>query len=336
MMPGFEKRLAQAWPVSSWGRVPVVVAVSGGADSVALLRGLVLLAEADRSRLIAAHFDHRLRPDSRNDADFVADLCRKLQLRCELGVASPDLAAGQPRVSEQAARDARYKFLKKVTRGVGARYVVTAHTADDQTETILHRIVRGTGIRGLAGIPASRELVAGISLVRPLLEFRRTEIVEYLNELRQPFCEDPTNLDERFTRNRIRNALLPTLRNEYNPHVDDSLRRLGMLAEEMSSYVECAAGEQLARCAHFSANAVSIDLNQLAGLPPLIVRTMLRQVWRTQGWSEGEMTFERWHELEQLARQSAVVEPRLVITLPANVRIVREGTRLSIQPPGQP
>lgn len=332
----FEDRLAQAWPESDWGPVPVVVAVSGGADSVALLRGLVSLAEADRSRLIVGHFDHRLRPDSEEDAAFVRDLCGQEQVRCELGLASVDLAAESAGSVEEAARDARYEFLTGVACRVGARYVATAHTADDQVETILHRIVRGTGIRGLAGIPASRELVPGITLVRPLLDFRRTEIVDYLSGLGQPFRSDPTNSDERFTRNRIRNVLLPVLRNEYNPLVDESLRRLGMLAGELSSYVESAAGEQLARCVQFSANAVSIDLSQLAGVPPLIVRTMLRQVWRAQGWPEREMSFERWHELEELLRSRAVAGPGTVITLPANIRVESEATRLTIQKQGQP
>lgn len=335
MTPRFDERLARAWPVSSWGRVPVVVAVSGGADSVALLRGLVSLADADRSMLVVAHFDHRLRPDSQGDANFVSDLSRKLQVQLELGVASEELAAGRSGSIEDAARDSRYAFLTEIARRVGARFVATAHTADDQAETILHRIVRGTGIRGLAGIPTSRELVAGITLVRPLLEFRRTEIVEYLNELGQPFRQDATNSDERFTRNRIRNALLPALRDEYNPHVDESLRRLGALAGEMSDYVESVAGEHVARCVQFFPDGVTIELGQLAALPPLIVRTMLRQVWRTQGWSEREMTFERWHELEQFARSSAAAAGS-VITLPANIRVERVATQLAIKKQGQP
>ncbi len=332
----FEERLAQAWPGSDWGRVQVVVAVSGGADSVGLLRGLVSLAESDRSTLVVAHFDHRLRPDSEDDAAFVGDLCRHERVRYELGVASRDLAAESAGSIEEAARDARYEFLTGVARRAGARYIATAHTADDQAETILHRIVRGTGIRGLAGIPASRELVPGITLVRPLLEFRRAEIVEYLNELGQPFRSDATNLDERFTRNRIRNTLLPVLRSEYNPLVDDSLRRLGTLAEEMSGYVESAASEQLAQCVEFSTNAVSIDLNHLADVPPLIVRTMLRLVWRAQGWPERDMTFERWHELEVLAQPNALSGQETVITLPANIRVEREAARLTIQKQGQP
>ena len=109
-----------------------------------------------------------------------------------------------------------------------------------------------------------------------------------------------------------------------------------MLAEEMSSYVESAASERLARCVHFSINAVSIDLDQLAEVPPLIVRTMLRRIWRTQGWPEREMTFEKWHELEQLAGQRDVASPRTVITLPADIRAEREGMRMIIQTQGQP
>ncbi|HUG67781.1 MAG TPA: tRNA lysidine(34) synthetase TilS [Pirellulaceae bacterium] len=329
-MRRFEERLSEAWPPGAWLRVPVVVAVSGGADSVALLRGLVSLAEGSNSALVAAHFNHRLRPDSGQDADFVGKLCGRMQVRCELGVAVDELAAVAAGGIEEAARDARYEFLAKIARQVGARYVATAHTADDQTETILHRIVRGTGIRGLAGIPVSRELVPGITLIRPLLAFQRSEIVDYLGELGQPYRNDSSNSDERFTRNRIRHALLPTLRDAYNPNVDESLRRLGMLAEEISTYVEFAASELLNHCVRFSANEVSIDLNQLVDVPPLIVRTMLRQIWRTQAWPEREMTFERWHALEQLARQEVEPVTRTVLTLPGNIRVEREESRINV------
>ncbi|MEX0819472.1 MAG: ATP-binding protein, partial [Pirellulaceae bacterium] len=208
------------------------------------------------------------------------------------------------------------------------------HTADDQAETILHRIVRGTGIRGLAGIPASRELVPGVTLRRPLLNFPRSELVEYLDELGQPFRNDPTNLDQQFTRNRIRNTLLPQLRNDYNPHVDASLRRLGVLAEEMSSYVESVASEQLACCVQVSASEVSVDLDHLSNVPPIIVRTVFRLIWRIQGWPEQEMTFERWHELEQLAKRTESPGVDNVTTLPANILVERAGSRLVLKKQG--
>jgi len=336
MMCQFEERLSEAWPMSEWQRVPVVVAVSGGADSVALLRGLVSLAEQRQSTLIAAHFNHRLRSGSDQDAEFVANLSQQLHVAFELGVANRDLTAESAGSIEDAARDVRYEFLTKVARQAGARYIVTAHTADDQTETILHRIVRGTGIRGLGGIRPSRELAPGITLVRPLLSFRRSEITEYLNELGQPYRSDPSNSDERFTRNRIRNSLLPTLRSDFNPNVDESLRRLGIVAEEMNSYVESAAREQVKRCVHFSENEVSIDLNELVDVPPIVVRTMLRQIWRTQSWPEREMTFERWNELEQPLRSGAAVGPLSAFTLPGHIRVERDAERLTIKQQGQP
>ncbi|MBC8350951.1 MAG: tRNA lysidine(34) synthetase TilS [Planctomycetes bacterium] len=336
MMRRFEEQLAEAWPVSNWKRVPILVAVSGGADSVALLRGLRTLAGPAGSALVVGHFNHRLRPDSDDDVDFVRDLSETLGVPCDIGVANEELAVTAAGSLEQAARDARYEFLKAASRKVGARYIVTAHTADDQAETILHRIVRGTGIRGLAGIPACRELVPGVTLVRPLLAVRRSEIVEYLHELGQVFRTDSTNSDIRFTRNRIRETLLPSLQHDFNPHADQSLRRLGALAEEMSNYVESVASEQLVRCVQFSADGALIDLNQLSDAPSLIFRTVLRQVWRTQGWPEREMTFERWHELEQLAQQSTVPTTSIVLTLPGNIRVERDGARLGIQKKGQP
>lgn len=336
MTRGFKERLDQAWPACTWKSVPVVVAVSGGADSVALLRALVALASQAESTLVAAHFNHCLRPDSERDAEFVSDLCAKLQLSCKVGTASQELAAEAGGSLEDAARNARYTFLVTVAREVGARYIATAHTADDQAETILHRIVRGTGIRGLGGIPFSRELMPGITLVRPILDIQRTEVIDYLTDLGQAFRHDATNSDDRFTRNKIRNVLLPMLRHDFNPHVDQSLRQLGTLASEMTQYVESVASERLSESVCFTENAASIKLEQLTGVKPLIVRTMLRQIWRTQGWPERDMTFERWRELEELMGISIATAESVIRTLPANLRVEREATSLTIEKQGQP
>lgn len=332
----FEEQVAEAWPVSNWQRLPVLVAVSGGADSVALLRGMIALAGSARSGLVAAHFNHQLRADSNRDAEFVSELCQEYQVRCELGVAVQDLDVEQAGSIEEAARDARYEFLTNVALEMGARYVVTAHTADDQAETILHRILRGTGIRGLSGIPASRQLVEGITLTRPLLGFRRREILTYLEELGQPFRDDSSNLDSRYTRNRIRNELLPELREDYNPQVDESLRRLGVLADEMNDYLESVASELLARSTQLSPDVALVDLDELVDVAPLIVRTMLRNIWRSQEWAEQDMTFERWQELEKLARPFSTTDAPVAITLPAAIHVRRDGTRLVINSKGQP
>ena len=165
-----ETRLAEAWPPEDWQDVTVLVAVSGGADSVALLRAIVALKTAGEGRLVAAHLNHQLRPaEAEADQALVVELCRRLGVACEVGRVRLDLAGPEGRDGlEAAARRARYQFLEATAARLGARFVVTAHTADDQAETILHRILRGTGIGGLSGMARARPL-GPATLIRPLL-----------------------------------------------------------------------------------------------------------------------------------------------------------------------
>ena len=169
----FETRLAASWPPEDWKDLTVLAAVSGGGDSVALLRGLAALKLPGEGRLIAAHVNHKLRgADSDADQAFVQELCGQLGLACEVATAAVDPTAGsRGQGIEATARRARYAVLEEMAGRVGARFVVTAHTADDQAETILHRILRGTGIRGLSGMSRSRRL-GPATLLRPLLGYR--------------------------------------------------------------------------------------------------------------------------------------------------------------------
>lgn len=217
---------ATAWPIIDWGDVNVLVGVSGGSDSVALLRLLLharqhhaaqvgsLTLPPSCGRLIVAHFDHQMRPNSAFDANWVEYLSDKLGLTCHIGRTGSSALC-----TEQAARKARYQFFEKVAAMEGARFVATGHTADDQAETIMHHIVRGTGIAGLAGISRVRPLNPSLSLIRPLLSFRRTTLRAYLVESDQEFREDETNEDTSFTRNRIRHELIPHLQQNYNAEI---------------------------------------------------------------------------------------------------------------------
>ncbi len=151
----FDLKLRDAWPPSDWNDVTVIAAVSGGPDSVALVRGLANLKRAGggRGRLIVAHFDHQLRPNSESDATFVRSLAAKLELAYEQGAADVSTAARERGDGiEAAARAARYGFLLETANRFGARYVATGHTADDQVESVLFNILRGTSLAGLAGI----------------------------------------------------------------------------------------------------------------------------------------------------------------------------------------
>ncbi len=152
----FEQALATSWPAAEWQNLTVIVAVSGGPDSVALLRGLAALKRqaGGEGRLIVAHLNHHLRPEADEDSRFVAELAKRLELPFEGGNAAvAELAARQGDGVEVAAREARYSFLRQTAEKFGARYVAMAHTTDDQVETVLLNVLRGTGLAGLAGMP---------------------------------------------------------------------------------------------------------------------------------------------------------------------------------------
>ena len=219
-----------SWPklgiLFSWRDVTVMVAVSGGADSVALLLALRAITQQVAGQLVVAHFNHRLRgAESDGDERFVRQLCQHAEIGCTVAHADGALASTGDGV-EAAARQQRYEFLRAAANHRGARYVVTAHTADDQAETVLHRVVRGTGLAGLSGIPISRRLSEMTTIIRPLLSARRSAVLAYLHDRQQPFREDSSNELVVFTRNRIRHQLLPLLEQQFNPQVVPSLLHL--------------------------------------------------------------------------------------------------------------
>lgn len=298
-----EIRLAQAWPPTIWRDVRVLVAVSGGADSVALLRALAAIREPGEGGLAAAHFNHQLRgEESQADERFVVALCGQLAVPCEVGRA-PVHAWNSRRGEglEAAARTARYDFLLQTAARLGARYVVTAHTADDQAETILHRIARGTGLAGLAGMARTRPLAPGITLLRPLLEFRRSELLAYLDELGQSYRHDVSNEDVRFTRNRIRLELLPELARHVNPGVIEAIVRLGALAAEAQTVIDAAIAALDARAVRYeSAETVYVNADFMADQARYTVRELLIAVWRRQDWPLQAMGFAEWDLLAQM------------------------------------
>ncbi|MBI1734974.1 MAG: tRNA lysidine(34) synthetase TilS [Candidatus Rokubacteria bacterium] len=245
----------------------VLVAVSGGADSVALLHALQALAPELRLRLHVLHVDHRLRPDSGRDAAFVTALGARLGV--ETAVAAVDVAAaGSP---EEAARHARYAALEAHAARIGATRIAVGHTADDQAETVLMRLLEGTGPRGLAGIPPVRGRI-----VRPLIELRRADVVETLRAAGETWIEDPSNEDRRFVRNRIRHDVLPALARA-TPDVVAALCRTARLARETVDALERAAAIELERVAVAGADEITLPLGRLRELPRPLAAEVLRQ-----------------------------------------------------------
>jgi tRNA(Ile)-lysidine synthase len=332
----FDNRLLAAWPAERWRDLRVLAAVSGGADSVALLRAVVRL-RGSSDGLVAAHFNHGLRGErALADEQFVAELCRSLGVECVRGRAEGAGSHGSGESFEEAARRARYEFLRRAAEQHGARYVATGHTADDQAETILHHILRGTGLRGLAGMKRARPLGPAVTLVRPMLAIRRAEVLEYLAELRQPYREDETNLDQTLVRNRIRHTLLPLLAREYSGSIVESLLRLGALAGDAQRIIEAQAESLLERSlVSCDARRMVIDLRPLAASDPHLVREALIAAWRRQGWPLQSMGWAHWAQLAEmaLAADAGEVAPQV---FPGAIRAERKGDELVLSVLQQP
>jgi tRNA(Ile)-lysidine synthase len=203
----------------------ILVAVSGGADSVALLALLSQLSQEMQLHLEVAHLDHALRQESSDDARFVSEMCAKLELNLTLERQDvAEIARRRKGNLEEVARDVRRDFLMATAKDRGCHLVALGHHADDQSETFLLRLLRGSRTTGLSGMRAVSAL-----FVRPLLPFSREELLDYLQEEGYAWREDKSNLDQSFTRNRIRHHLMPILR-EFNPNVS---RHLAGLCEQM-------------------------------------------------------------------------------------------------------
>jgi tRNA(Ile)-lysidine synthase len=329
------EKLAACWPLERWGDVTVLVAVSGGADSVALARALEAIRGGD-GRLVLAHYNHRLRgAESDLDQAFVERLAEQLGLRIVVGQAASDLAAGGSGEGiEGAARRARYEFLSSAAGQCGARYVSTAHTADDQVETVLHHVLRGTGLAGLAGISRFRELRDGVSLVRPLLDVTRAEVLDYLRGIDQPFRDDASNVAVDFTRNRIRLQLLPILERDYNPSVRDALLRLADIARQASDYLDQQAAVLLKASSQAYAAGVELRIAPLRAAHPAIVRQILLAVWQQQAWPLQDMSHAKWEQLRELIQADETAARRSAMAnLPGGIRAERHGQILRLSKP---
>jgi tRNA(Ile)-lysidine synthase len=267
----------------------IAAAVSGGADSVALLRLLLELRQELGIVLSVAHFHHQIRgAEADSDHQFVAELAQQFQLEFHSGTAQVPAHARDHKLSlESAARELRHQWFRELVEQGRADKIATAHTLDDQAETVLMRIVRGTGVRGLAGIaPEQREK----HLVRPLLGTTRAEVETYLNSLHQPWRTDSTNLDLSHTRNRVRHTLLPLLEKDFNPAIRQTLAELAEIARLEDDYWKKELDLLLPRLVRHgkptrsgrittgaASQTLALDLEALRGLPDIVQRMVLHK-----------------------------------------------------------
>ncbi len=290
---------ARDWPLFEKGR-PLLVAVSGGADSLALLHGLAALPPPADSSLIVAHVHHGIRgPAADRDAAFVRARCRLLRVPYfEKKADVPALAQARGLSLEMAAREVRYAFFGQVLGETGASAVATAHTADDQAETVLLRLLRGAGPRGL-GAMLPRARVQGVPVVRPFLCVTRREVEAYLTGLGKRWREDRTNADPAMLRNRVRHELLPLLEKRFSPGIREILRRTADILREEEEWLLPQAEKALARLAPLRAGG-SLRAGGLEALPRALSRRVIRLWLMREGLAEEFLDFDLAGRLESL------------------------------------
>lgn len=277
----------------------VIAAVSGGADSVAMLFALYLLRDELGITLEAAHFNHHLRgAESDRDEAFVTDFCGRYDIPLHLG--SGRIVPGKKGL-EAAARDARYAFLRSLPGKVA-----TAHTADDNAETVLMRLIRGTGLKGLGAIAP----VSG-NVIRPMLTVTRDDVEAFLEEYALPHVEDSSNAEDDFLRNRIRHGILPLMRAE-NPRIGENLSAMALLLRQDEACLQAMIPEEQMP-----------DVSRLKAMEPALRRRALERFLKAQGVREPEQI--HILQAEQLLYHWS---PSASMQFPGGVTIGRQYDRL--------
>jgi len=263
------------------GRQNLVVAVSGGPDSVCLLHLLVELREKLNASLHVAHLNHQLRgAESEADAQYVADLARKLDLPATIEQRDVKAYQAQQRLSlEEAAREVRYTFLAQVAESIGTDRAAVGHTADDHIETILMHLIRGSGTRGLRGLqPSSRwqsALGHSLMVIRPLLSVSRVETNGYCHQYQLKPMIDTSNLSLSPLRNRIRQQLIPLLQS-YNPQVAEAVLRTARIAADDLAFLDKEVARLWDKVAREQEKSVILDKERFGRLPSALQRHLLR------------------------------------------------------------
>lgn len=304
----------------------VLVAVSGGADSLALLYGLHALHSQLNCQLHVAHLNHCLRPDADADADIVQQHAAHLDLPCTIQTTDVSRLVKQWRLSvEAAARKARYQFYEEVSTQIGATKVALGHHQDDTAETVLMHLIRGSGSAGLTGITPIREC----KFIRPLMGFTRQQIETFLTSKGLVPRHDSTNADIRYLRNRIRHELIPRLESDYNPNIRAGLSRTADVLGAESEYLDIVAQEAFEVCrvrdpdrvnALATLESVVLDRAKFRQFHIAVQRRVLRQSFFEMSGDTDDLYFTHCEAMLSLIEGEA---PHAVLALPDGLRFRR-------------
>lgn len=305
----------------------VVVGVSGGPDSVALIYLLNSLKAKWRLYLHLAHLNHMLRnEEAEEDSTFVQKLAQKLKLplTCE-NIRVKDFAKAQKLSLEEAARNLRYSFFSKVAKLNHSSKVALGHNRDDQAETVLMRFLRGSGISGLRGMPVKRKLQACL-IIRPLIEVRRKEIIRFLAAKGILYRSDSSNLENLYFRNRVRNELIPSLEKDFNPNIREILVNFAENVSQDFDYLQKAGLSKFKSVRAGSINGeVVIDVKKFSALHKALQKLVARSAIKELKGDVRRIDYRHWKELEDLAQKRP---NNSVVDLPAAVSVAKKGRNL--------
>ncbi len=308
----------------------IIIGLSGGPDSLCLLHSLAQIADSLALTLIPVHVNHKLRPEADEEEDNVIRICDRLGLECECFEADCKGVADELKIStEEAGRQIRYEIFDEVASQIeaegvqrGSIMIAVAHNADDQAETVLFRLIRGTAAHGLAGMPAVRNSESGYMIVRPLIDIPRSDIEKYIKDNKLHPNIDASNMSNDYTRNSIRNELIPFLEKKYNPNIRKSLRRYAELADLDDTLLnEIAIASMDGRVSfEHDPERILLDIRDIRENPvPINSRIMgfLLQTMRLEKYSSYEL-------IGQLIQLLYTENPSAYVDLPLGARAYRE------------
>ncbi len=303
----------------------LLVGVSGGADSVALILALKALGPALGIELVAANLDHRVRGrESAAESLFVRELIQDIGLECVSGKLKPLKNTSSGPSLEEKLRRARYNFFTRAARKTGCNVIATGHNMDDQAETMLMRVLKGSSADGLSGIPPVRS-ESGIRVVRPLIRTSRAEIISFLSAASREYVTDSSNYDTRFLRNRIRSEVLPYLE-KINPGIKEALVNISDSVRDELSFSSAVRKEKVERIVGRSGPALSVGLKEYAGEVPALRREIFKTLFSGAGGNIKKLAYRHWVLTDLFACST---DKGGSLDLPGNVKVVKRKGVLS-------
>jgi tRNA(Ile)-lysidine synthase len=299
----------------------ILVAVSGGPDSVTLLHVLHAIKREYMIDILIAHLDHKFRgKESEADRKFCEGLAKKYNLQIvseEIDV--PKIAKEKGISPEEAARFERYDFFKRTAKDRGIKKIAVGHTRDDQAETVLMRIIRGAGMSGLGGIHPVKD-IHGFKIIRPLIEVSRKEIEFFIKDNHLEYKIDSSNEKTIFTRNKIRIQVMPVLEKDFNPNIKEVLANMAENLQAENDFITEYAGKKLRSVSKIKGNEIIIDIRRLKRHPEAIKKRILRAGLEKLKGDLRRFGYQHWTEIDDLI-DSRPVNSR--VDLPAGISIVK-------------